>query len=86
MGLLGNGNMQQNSMFNQLMQFLNGIDNPQQFLKNQINNNPQMNAMFNQFKDGYGNKNPKELVFQIAKQNGLSEQQVMLIAHRLGLN
>ena len=84
--LLGqNKNQEQNNGFNNLMQMLDGVSNPQDFVKNKLKNNPQANAFVSQFQSGFAGKNPKDIALQMAKQRGISEEQLMQIARKFGL-
>lgn len=84
--LLGKGGMSTgNNNFNQMMQFLNGVQNPQKFLQDKLASNPQMKAMLSQMQNGYGGKSPREIAFAMAKQNGISEDQLMQLAGKFGL-
>ena len=85
MSLLGN-NMNNNNSANQMLNLLNNIDNPRNYVQSLISNNPQINAMYNQFKEGYANKNPKDIVFQLARQYGINENELNTLAKKFNLH
>lgn len=74
----------QNGPFNNLIQFLNGGGNPQQVFDMFINNNPNMNLFMQKMQNMSNGRTPKEMVMQLAKQQGIDTKQVEELAHRLG--
>lgn len=84
--LLGKGTMPAaNNNFNQMMQFVNSIGNPQKFLQDKMASNPQMKAVMSQLQNGYAGKSPRDVALAMAKQNGISEEQLMQLAGKFGL-
>ena len=72
---------QNNNPINQMLQFINGGGNPQNFINSLAGNQQGVQ----QLKNMVGNKNPKEFTLQMAKQRGIDPNQVMQLAQKLGL-
>lgn len=73
------------SPINGILQMMNGGMNPQ-FLADQVlQKNPQAKQFLQQMQNQANGRSPKEMVMQYAKQNGISEQEVMQLASRMGL-
>lgn len=83
MNPLGKGNIPQqgNNPINALLNFMNGGGNPQQLIQ-QIQQNPQANAMVQQLQSM--GKSPKEMVMQIAKQRGIDPTQIEQLVQKMG--
>ena len=69
----------------QIAQLINSGRNPQQVLNQIVGNNPQMQQNLKQLQNMAGNMNPRDFAIQLAKQNGMSEQQLMDLARQLGI-
>ena len=61
----------------QLFQMLQGSPNPQQAFQQMLQQNPQMNSALSQIQNSTQGANPRDVAMQLAKQRGMSEQQVM---------
>lgn len=69
----------------QIAQLISSGRNPQQVLNQIVGNNPQMQQNLKQLQNMAGNMNPRDFAIQLAKQNGMSEQQLMDLARQLGI-
>ena len=69
----------------QIMQLMKGGGNPQQIMQQMLNNNPQVQQTFRQLQNMAGDMNPRDFAIQLAKQNGMSEQQLMDFAKKFGV-
>lgn len=69
----------------QIMQLMKGGGNPQQIIQQMLNNNPQAQQTFRQLQNMAGDMNPRDFAIQLAKQNGMTEQQLMDFAKRFGV-
>jgi TolA-binding protein len=69
----------------QIMQMLNSGSNPQQVLQQMLQNNPQMQQTFKQIQNMAGDMDPRDFAIKLAKQNGMTEQQLMNIARQFGI-
>lgn len=69
----------------QIAQLISSGRNPQQIINQIVGNNPQMQQNFRQLQNMAGNMNPRDFAIQLAKQNGMSEQQLMDLARQLGI-
>lgn len=63
-----------NQTLEQIIRFYDSGGNPQQVMQNMMQQNPQINQMQTQIKNMAQGRNPREFILQIAKQNGVSEQ------------
>jgi len=63
-----------NQTLEQIIRFYDSGGNPQQVMQNMMQQNPQMNQMQTQIKNMAQGRSPREFILQIAKQNGVSEQ------------
>jgi hypothetical protein len=61
----------------QMFQMLRGAQNPQQMFQNMIMQNPQMSSALSQIQNSTQGANPKDVAMQLARQRGMSEQEVM---------
>lgn len=61
----------------QLFQMLQGAQNPQMMFQNMLMQNPQMNSALTQIQNSTQGANPRDVAMQLARQRGMSEQQVM---------
>lgn len=68
---------QMSNPINDMLAFLNNGGNEKQLYDQFLKNNPQLNELMQI-------KNPKGMVMQIAKKNGIDIKQIEELAHRLG--
>lgn len=61
----------------QLMNAFKSARNPQALLKNVMQNNPQLQQTLTQLQNCSGGQSPEQIARQLAKQNGMSEQELM---------
>ena len=61
----------------QMFQMLRGAQNPQQMFQNMIMQNPQMSSALSQIQNSTQGSNPRDVAMQLARQRGVSEQEVM---------
>lgn len=61
----------------QMFQMLRGAQNPQQMFQNMLMQNPQMSSALSQIQNSTQGANPKDVAMQLARQRGMSEQEVM---------
>ena len=61
----------------QMFQMLRGSNNPQQMFQNMLMQNPQMSSALSQIQNSTQGSNPRDVAMQLARQRGMSEQQVM---------
>ena len=74
-----------NSPTNLMLQFLNNGGNPRQFAEQLVQQNPQAKQFMEQFRNLPQGQNPKDIAMQLAQQRGIDINQLMQIAHRMGL-
>lgn len=77
-----NNNM--NNDMNLLMNMLTSGNNPEQFVKNMISQNPQLNAVYSQAKES--GMPMKDFVMQYAKQNNMNIQPFVDMLTKRGVN
>lgn len=61
----------------QMFQMLRGAQNPQQMFQNMLMQNPQMSTALSQIQNSTQGANPRDVAMQLARQRGMSEQEVM---------
>ena len=61
----------------QMFQMLRGSNNPQQMFQNMLMQNPQMSSALSQIQNSTQGSNPRDVAMQLARQRGVSEQEVM---------
>ena len=61
----------------QMFQMLRGSQNPQQMFQNMLHQNPQMSSALYQIQNSTQGSNPRDVAMQLARQRGMSEQEVM---------
>lgn len=61
----------------QLFQMLRGSQNPQQMFQNMLQQNPQMSSALSQIQNSTQGSKPRDVAMQLARQRGMSEQEVM---------
>lgn len=70
-------NQNQNNPINAMLNFLNNGGSKEQIFNQLLGNNPQLNAMKQL-------SNPREMVMQLAKKQGIDIKQVEELARKLG--
>ena len=61
----------------QMFQMLRGAQNPQQMFQNMLQQNPQMSSALYQIQNSTQGSTPRDVAMQLARQRGMSEQEVM---------
>ena len=61
----------------QMFQMLRVEQNPQQMFQNMLQQNPQMSSALSQIQNSTQGANPRDVAMQLARQRGISEQEVM---------
>ena len=61
----------------QMFQMLQGAQNPQVMFQQMLRNNPQMTSALTQIQNSTQGSNPRDVAMQLARQRGMSEQEVM---------
>lgn len=67
----------------QLFQMLSGSNNPQMMFQQMLQQNPQMSSALSQIQNSTQGANPREIAMQLARQRGVSEQQIMSMFNSL---
>ena len=70
----------------QMFQVLQGAQNPQVMFQQMLRNNPQMSLALTQIQNSTQGSNPRDVAMQLARQRGMSEQQVMNMFNSLNRN
>lgn len=70
----------------QMFQMLQGAQNPQVMFQQMLRNNPQMSSVLTQIQNSTQGSNPRDVAMQLARQRGMSEQQVMNMFNSLNRN
>ena len=73
------------SPINEILQMMNGGMNPQMMANQVLQRNPRAKQFLEQMQNQANGRSPKEMVMQYARQSGISEQEVMQLANRMGL-
>lgn len=81
-GLMGRATQ---SPINGILQMMNGGMNPQMMADQVLQRNPRAKKFLEQMQNQANGRSPKEMVMQYARQSGISEQEVMQLANRMGL-
>lgn len=68
-----------NQALQSLFQMKNSGQNPQAILQMFIQQNPQVAQLMTQFKNMSNGRNPRDFITQLARQNGVSEQNLSAI-------
>lgn len=68
-----------------ILQMLDSGANPQALAEQVLQRNPQARLFLQQIQNQSNGRSPKEMVMQYARQNGISDQQFMALANRMGL-
>ena len=61
----------------QILQMLQQAQNPQALFQQMLQQNPNMASALSQLQNSTQGANPRDVAMQLAKQRGISEQQVM---------
>lgn len=72
-----------NNNFFQMIQQMQNVKNPQQMFMGMLQNNPQMQQQIQTMQNMSGGKSIEQTVKQLAKQQGISEQQLMQVYNSL---
>ena len=75
-----------NQIINNFMAMARSGGNPNEIAKNMIMNNPEFRQIAEQMKNMSNGLSPREFALQYAKQNGVSEADVLKVAKQFGLN
>ena len=67
----------------QILQMFQQAQNPQMMFENLIKSNPNLANVLNQVKNSTQGANPKDVALQLARQRGISEEQVMQMFNSL---
>lgn len=70
----------------QMFQMLRGAQNPQQMFQNILQQNPQISSALSQIQNSTQGANPRDVAMQLARQRGVSEQEVMNMFNSLNRN
>ena len=68
-----------NQALQNIIAMKNSGKNPQAILQILMQQNPQVGQLMTQFRNMSNGKNPKDFITQMARQNGLSEQNISAI-------
>lgn len=61
----------------QMFQMFRSHPNPQAMFQQMLQNNPQMSSALSQIQNSTQGSNPRDVAMQLARQRGISEQEVM---------
>ena len=75
-----------NQALQSLFQMKNAGQNPQAIMQMLIQRNPQYSQMLTQIRNMSQGKNPREFVMQLARQNGVNEQNLAQLMQMFGNN
>lgn len=75
-----------NQALQSLFQMRNAGQNPQAIMQMLIQRNPQYSQMLTQIRNMSQGRNPREFVMQLAKQNGVNEQNLAQLMQMFGNN
>ena len=73
-----------NQALQSLFQMRNAGQNPQAIMQMLVQRNPQYSQMLTQIKNMSQGRNPREFVMQLAKQNGVNEQNMAQLMQMFG--
>ena len=76
-------NEQFNTFLQNMLSFKQSGKNPAQLMQMIMQRNPQYNQMMTTLQNMAQGKNPREFIIQLAKQNGVGEQQLQQIMQLL---
>lgn len=75
-----------NQIINNFIAMARSGSNPNEIAKSMIMNNPEIRQIAEQMKNMANGLSPREFALQYAKQNGISESDVLKVAKQFGLN
>ena len=75
-----------NQALQSLFQMRNAGQNPRAIMQMLIQRNPQYSQMLTQIRNMSNGRNPQEFVMQLAKQNGVNEQNLAQLMQMFGNN
>lgn len=73
-----------NQALQQLFQMKNAGQNPQMIMQMLIQKNPQYSQMLTQLQNMSRGRNTRDFVMQLARQNGVNEQNLAQLMHMFG--
>ena len=73
-----------NQTIEQIIAFRNNGTNPSQIMQSMMMNNTQIGQMKTQIQNMSKGKSPTEFIIQLAKQQGVNEQNLQALCHILG--
>lgn len=73
-----------NSTIEGLLNLKNQGKNPQVIMQNLIKRNPQYQTLINQMQNMAQGRSPQEFIMQLAKQNGVNEQNLHALSQMFG--
>lgn len=65
--------------------YVSNISNPQAFANTLLQQNPGAQKLIQQLKNTANGKSPREMAYQLAKQQGIDPAQLDQLIHKLGL-
>ena len=75
-----------NQMLQNIFAMKNAGRNPQQIMQMLMQNNPQMQSLMATMRNMANGKTPQEFIMQLARQNGVNEQNMSIISQMFGKN
>lgn len=73
------------SPVNGILHMINGGANPQALAEQVLQRSPQARLFLQQMQNQANGRSPRELALQYARQKGISDQEFMQLANRMGL-
>lgn len=73
------------SPMNGILQIFNSGMNPQVLVNQMLQSNPQARLFLQQIQNQSNGRSPKEMAIQYARQRGISDEELMKLANRMGL-
>lgn len=67
----------------QMMSMMSNAKSPQAILEAMFQENPQLRQVMEQLKNSSGGASPEQIARQLAKQNGISEEQLMQLYNKI---
>ena len=67
----------------QMMSMMNNANNPKAMLDAMFQQNPQLRQVMEQLKNSSYGASPEQIARQLAKQNGISEEQLMQLYNKI---
>lgn len=75
-----------NNLINNFIAMARNGANPRAIAENMLMNDPQARAVLEQMQNMAGGLSPRDFALRYAKQNGISEAEVLNVAKQFGLN